>query len=261
MCDRAASETLGKRLEESAGQSYREKVAVSNREAQLGTTFVRLADSLVTGFDVIDLLHDLVSECKRVLEVAEAGLVLEDSDGILQNMTSTSERCAFVEEQQVELGEGPCIDAFRGGSVVTIDDIANEQKWPAFREVALASGFRSVHAIPMRLRTDIIGAINLFGDTPGALTRADASVGAALADIATIAILQHRLIDEQSVVSEQLQSALNSRVLIEQAKGVIAQSHSVSMDEAFARLRSHARSNGEILRDVAERVVTENLQV
>jgi len=222
---------------------------------------VRLADSLVTGFDVIDLLHDLVSECKRVLEVAEAGLVLEDADGILQNMTSTSERCAFVEERQVELGEGPCIEAFRTGSVITVDDIIDSEKWPAFREVALAAGFRSVHAIPMRLRTEIIGAINLFGDTPGALTPADASVGGALADIATIAIIQHRLIDERSLVSEQLQRALSSRVLIEQAKGVIAQSHSVSMDDAFARLRSHARSNGEILRDVAERVVAHELVV
>lgn len=236
-------------------------MVVTNREAHLGTAFVRLADSLVGGFDVVELLNTLVEECKGVLDVDEAGLVLADSKHRLQAMAATSDSCALLEQSQIENGTGPCIEAFTSGEVVTIDDIERSFRWADFRSVALDSGYRAVHAVPLRLRTEIIGALNLFSKEPGALTGQDAMVAQALADVATIAIIQYRSASEQTVVATQLQNALDSRVVIEQAKGVISQFSQVSMDEAFTRMRSRARSSNSSLRSVAETVVSRQLQL
>jgi GAF domain-containing protein len=236
-------------------------MVVTNREAHLGTAFVRLADSLVGGLDVVDILNILVEECKTVLDVDEAGLVLAGAGHELQMMVATSDTSAFLEQAQIKAGEGPCIEAFTSGQVVTIDDIERSFRWADFRTTALAAGFRAVHAVPLRLRDDIIGALNLFSITPGALTGQDATVAQALADVATIAIIQYRAASEQSVVTTQLQNALDSRVVIEQAKGVIAQYSQVSMDEAFARMRTRARSSNSSLRSVAETVIARELQL
>jgi len=236
-------------------------MVVSSREAHLGATFVHLADSLVSGFDVVDLLDTLVHECKSVLAVDEAGLVLTNGSGVLSTMASTSSRASALEIAQLQAGEGPCIEAFHRGRVVTIDDIERSFTWAPFRDMAISMGFRSVHAVPLRLRTETIGAINLFGEEPGALDEEDAAVAQALADVATIAIIQHRTARENTAVRWQLQSALDSRVLIEQAKGVLAQSLGISVDQAFCKLRGYARSHSEPLQQVAEAVVGQRLQL
>jgi len=231
-------------------------MTATNREARLGTIFVRLADTMVDDYDMVDLLDTLVEECKLVLDVSEVGLVLADSDAGLQVMASTSERSSLIEALQLREHEGPCMQCYATGEVVTIHDIKDlGEQWRHFSKLALEQGFRSVHAVPLRLRGRTIGALNLFRDGTGALNEDDAAVAQALADVATISIMQERFIREQEVVSEQLQRALDARVIIEQAKGVLAQSHRIPVDDAFIRLRAYARINDSRLVDVASKVV------
>ena len=230
------------------------------REAHLITTFVTLADTLVAGYDVVDLLHTLVEECVAILGIDAAGIVLSDPAGTLHLIASSDGRSERVEAAQVDSGEGPCVESFRSGGVVAVDDI-RESGPSRFRDAAEAGGFRSVLAVPLRLRTSTIGALNLFSGAVGALRGEDAAVARALADVATIGILQERAIRDGRQLTEQLEHALASRVLIEQAKGIVAQTRQVPVDEAFAVLRDYARRNNERLRDVAERVVERRLTV
>ncbi|HEV7949626.1 MAG TPA: GAF and ANTAR domain-containing protein [Glaciihabitans sp.] len=237
-------------------------MVATSREAQLGRAFVHLTDTLVATYDIVELLDSLVHHCVELLEVAEAGLVLANSEDDLQVMASTSERNSLIEALQLQSSEGPCMQSFATGEVVTVEDIRTlEYKWPAFRELALNQGFRSVHAVPLRLRGRTIGALNLFRETVGPLPDEDADVAQAFADVATIGIVQERLLSEQHAVSTQLQRALDGRVLIEQAKGVLLQSYRISADEAFFRLRDFARRNNRALLDVANSVVTRKLSV
>jgi GAF domain-containing protein len=237
-------------------------MTATSREARLGTIFVRLADTMVDDYDMVELLDTLVEECKLVLDVAEAGLVLADSDAGLQVMASTSERSSLIESLQLREHEGPCMQCYATGEVVTIHDIRDlGDRWQSFSELALEQGFRSVHAVPLRLRGRTIGALNLFRESVGALNEDDAAIAQALADVATIGIMQERLIREQTVISDQLQRALDARVVIEQAKGVVAQSHRIPVDAAFLRLRNYARSNDVRLVDAASKVVRRQISV
>jgi GAF domain-containing protein len=237
-------------------------MSATNREARLGTIFVRLADTMVDDYDMVELLDTLVEECKLILDVSEAGLVLADSDAGLQVMASTSERSSLIEALQLREHEGPCMQCYATGEVVTIHDIRElGDRWPKFSELALEQGFLSVHAVPLRLRGRTIGALNLFRETAGALNDDDAAIAQALADVSTIGIMQERLIREQTVISDQLQRALDARVVIEQAKGVLAQSHRIPVDDAFVRLRNYARVNDARLVDVASKVVRRQITV
>ncbi|PRY70603.1 GAF domain-containing protein [Glaciihabitans tibetensis] len=237
-------------------------MSATGREAQLGSIFVRLADTMVDDYDMVDLLDTLVQECKLVLDVSEAGLVLADSDAGLQVMASTSERSSLIEALQLRSHEGPCMQCYATGEVVTIEDIRKlGDRWPMFAELALEQGIRSVHAVPMRLRGRTIGALNLFSERTGMLGADDAAIAQALADVATISIMQERMSREQAIVGEQLQRALDARVVIEQAKGVLAQSHRIPVDDAFVRLRAYARVNDARLVDVASQVVRRQITV
>ncbi|MES2093286.1 MAG: GAF and ANTAR domain-containing protein [Actinomycetota bacterium] len=233
-----------------------------SRESRLSAAFVAAADTLTADYDVVDLLHTLVTECTEILDAQAGGLMLVDSVGQLQVVASTSERADLVEVMQLAAGAGPCVDCFTSGTVVSVPDIqASTGDWPAFRLAAGQPGFKSVHATPMRLRGEVIGTMNLFGTAVGRLKRRDAAVAQALADVATIGILHERITAKSQVVTEQLQRALDSRVLIEQAKGVLSQSAGLSMDEAFLVLRSYARNHNLTLRVVAEGVATRTLDV
>jgi GAF domain-containing protein len=235
-------------------------MVAETRERRLVDTFVTLADTLVAGYDVVDLLQTLVEACAELLDASAAGLLLADDSGDLAVVASTSERSRLVEMMQLHSGHGPCVEAYTTGAVVEVEDLELlSSRWPDFREEALAQGFRSVHAIPLRLRGTVIGTLNLFLSEPGLMSPEDASVARGLADVATIGILHERTIRENSVAREQLQHALDSRVLIEQAKGVIAQTRNVDMDAAFRILRAYARSNNLNLHDVAARVVARSV--
>jgi len=236
-----------------------------SREATLANTFVRLADTLIDDYDMIDLLDMLVAQCVALLDSDAGGLMIADpaaQDVSLELVVSTNEEAGFVEVNQLNAGSGPCIDCYTTGKPVSVRDIAADpERWPGFRESALENGFRSMHAFPMRLRGTVIGAMNLFSTRPGVLSTRDITVGQALADVATIGILQERSIRDQTVVTAQLQRALDSRVVIEQAKGVIAHSTGADMNEAFAMLREYARSHGRRLSEVASEVAERRLTI
>ena len=232
------------------------------RERRLTAAFVTLADTLVAGFDVVELLHTLVDTCAELLDASAAGIMLADSTGELAVVASTSERSRLVEVMQLSSGSGPCVECFETGASVTVPDVSLlDDRWPGFREAALEQGFRSVHGFPLRLRGHVIGTLNLFHTETGYLSDEDTAVAQGLADVATIGILQERAVREADVARIQLQHALDSRVLIEQAKGVIAHTRNVDMDEAFRALRNHARSNHLNLRDVSELVVSRVLTI
>ena len=237
-------------------------MTTETRESKLSTAFVRLADTLVADFDVVDLLHWLVEECTNILDTQAGGLMLVDPAGVLQLVASTSEEAELVEVFQLAAGDGPCLECFRTGTPVTAGDIESDgARWPEFRDEALRLGFRSVHATPMRLRGQTIGTMNLFSFNVGKLAQSDIAVAQALADVATIGILQERSIRSANLVSEQLQHALDSRILIEQAKGVIAATTGLSMTDAFAAMRLYARERNLPLRQVADDVIARRIEV
>jgi GAF domain-containing protein len=227
-----------------------------SREALMTRTLVKLADTLVDDFDVVDLLTTLADRCVEVLNIAAAGIMLVAPEGELRAMTSSSEAMRVVELFELQSLEGPCLDCYRTGQPVVNNDLTSDDgRWPGFAAVALATGFRAADAVPMRLRRQVIGALNLFRTEPGSLTDDDLIAAQAFADIATIAILQHRSALEAQVVNDQLNHALNSRIAIEQAKGMIAEREGLDMEHAFARLRNHARNHNERLVTVATAIV------
>ncbi len=230
------------------------------REAMFARTLVDLADTLVTGFDVVELLTTLADRCVDVLDVGAAGIMLVAPDGTLRVMASSSDAMRLLELFELQSTQGPCLDCYRTGSPVVNQDLALVNgRWPRFSSEALAAGFHSVHALPMRLRGTVIGALNLFHVEPGEMPRAEVDCAQALADVATIAILQHRATLEAQLLNEQLQHALNSRIVIEQAKGMVAERESLNMQEAFSALRNYARTHKMRLVDVAGSVVDGSL--
>jgi GAF domain-containing protein len=224
----------------------------------IGRTFVALADTLVDTYDLIDFLHVLTAQSVELLGVAAAGILLADARGDLQVLASSSERMRVLELLEVQRSSGPCGDAFRTGDVVREDDLvaaAAAGRWPGFGPQAVEHGFASVYAVPMRLRSQRIGALNLFADRPNGLSRADEALGQAMADVATIGILHARSLQEQEVLAEQLSTALHTRIIIEQANGVLAEQSGLEIDQAFSTMRTYARNHNLKLTDVARDVV------
>jgi GAF domain-containing protein len=236
-------------------------VNAADRETRLLDAFSTLSDTLVADLDVIDLLQTLVDTCDALFDIAAAGLLLADPDsGELDLVASTNESSRIVEAIQLSAVAGPCIDAFRQSRTVTVPDIAAlPDRFAAFRRSALGEGFRSVYAIPMRIRSTTIGTMNLFRTDVGELNDADRRAALALTAVATVGILQERSMRASEVVQRQLQHALDSRVVIEQAKGVLAQTHEVTMDVAFDRLRAYARTERLSIAEVARGLVDRTL--
>jgi GAF domain-containing protein len=222
------------------------------RETLLAQTLVELADTLVDDFDVVELLTLVADRCVEVLDVDAAGLMLIAPDGDLRSMASSSEAMHVLELFELQSHEGPCLDCYRTGQPVVNQDLATVNgRWPRFAAEALAAGFHSVHALPMRLRGTVIGALNLFHIHAGQMRKPDVDAAQAFADVATIAILQHRATLESQLVNEQLNHALNSRVAIEQAKGMVAERLGLNLEQAFTALRGHSRNHNLRLVDVA----------
>jgi transcriptional regulator with GAF, ATPase, and Fis domain len=232
-----------------------------DHERRLATAFVSLADTLVDDYDIIDLLDRLVGHCVALLGADAAGLLLADNRQQLRVVAASSEDAELMELLQVQAQQGPCLDCFAAGEPVSVPDLsATRARWPEFvAAVDQHTAFRSVPALPLRLRGHAIGAMNLFGHQPGPIRESDLALGQALADVATIGILQERAIRRGEVVTEQLQTALTSRVIIEQAKGVLAEHAGVSMNEAFTRLRGFARGRNLRLSEVAGQLVARQL--
>lgn len=231
------------------------------RQALTATAFVELVDTLVGDFDVIDVLTGLTTRCVELLGAAAAGVLLADQDGTLRVIGSSTEQIQLLELFQVQNDQGPCLDAYTTGTVVINADLTSGSPWPTFAAESIAAGFPSVCAIPLRLKTVILGCLNLFMSEPVGLPAADVALGRALADVASIAIVQDQATRESVIREGHLQHALQSRIAIEQAKGMIAQRSTLDMDAAFRRLLGYARNHNRGLTEVAEAVATGALSV
>jgi GAF domain-containing protein len=225
---------------------------------RLARVFVEIADTLVDEFDLIDFLHMLVTRTADLIDGSTVGLLLTDQHDELRFMAASDENTKLLELFQVQNEQGPCLDAYRTAQPVINTDLdRGTLLWPLFAPRAAAAGFRTVHAFPLRLRREVIGALNVFGTTAGAaFDEADVQIVQALADVAAISLLQERSIHRGEMLTEQLQGALNSRITIEQAKGSLASSHGITTDEAFDMLRAYARRGNHRLIDIATTVVT-----
>lgn len=230
--------------------------SLAGRERQLARAFVALADTLVADFDVVDFLGMLTGQVVDLVDVAAAGVILRGGQDRLQVAATSSHRAELLELFAVQTDDGPCVDCVRTGEPVSSPDLqASALRWPRFAAAARECGFRSAHALPMRLRDDVLGGLTLLGTEPRGVGADDLALAQALADVATIGILQQRTIEHGDQLSAQLQTALNSRVLIEQAKGVLAEHGGMSMDEAFGHLRGYARGHHRRLTELAAEVV------
>jgi GAF domain-containing protein len=221
----------------------------------LSETFVELTDTMVADFDIIDFLHVLTTRSVELLDVSAAGLLLADPRGELRVVAASSEAARLLELFQLQNDQGPCLDCFRSGHPVAAPNLSADQRWPRFAAAAGQAGFSAVQALPMRLRDQIIGALNLFRATPGTFDTDSVHVGQAMADVATIGLLHERSMRRSDTLNEQLQTALNSRVIIEQAKGKLAERLGIDVNQAFTLLRDQARNRNQRLSDLARAVV------
>ena len=233
-----------------------------SREQLLSRVFVELADTLVTEFDALDLLHILTDRSVELLHADAAGLILGDQRGHLQVVASTSHTARLLELFELQNSEGPCLDCFTTGQpVVNVDLLEAKERWPSFMIASTEAGYQSTHALPLRLRDHVIGAMNLFCLEKSTLSEDDIALGQALADVATIGLLQERAVRQQELLAEQLQTALNSRILIEQAKGALAERAGMDVDEAFDVMRAFSRKARRPLTGVALAVVNGSMTV
>jgi hypothetical protein len=233
-----------------------EETVMDDREGALVQAFVTLADTLVDDYDVVEFAQELVEDCISLLAADSAGLLLDDLHGGMQVLASTTEQARMLELLQIQSDSGPCLQAYRTGQQMLIEDLSvDTDRWHEFATRATAEGFRAVFAIPLRLRSERIGALNLFRRQPGMIAGPDLLVAQALADVATIGILHQRVLTRGALVNSQLQTALNSRIIIEQAKGVLAERSGLDMEQAFRELRSMARNSNRHLSDTARAVI------
>jgi transcriptional regulator with GAF, ATPase, and Fis domain len=230
------------------------------REQRLGQVFVELADTLVDDFGVIDLLHVLCDRSVELLQADAAGLILTDQRGQLHVMASTTEEALLLELFVLQNDEGPCLDCYSTGRpIVNVDLDEVDQRWPRFHAATIRAGYRSTHALPLRLRGTTVGVLNLLCIDRSTLSQDDISLGQALCDVATVALLQERSLREGEILAEQLQGALNSRIMIEQAKGILAARAGIGVDAAFNLMRDHARRDHQQLSVIATALINGTL--
>jgi GAF domain-containing protein len=225
------------------------------REAMLARAFVRLADTLASDFDVVDFLHGLSADSVEILRAAAAGVMLADAHGGLRLIASSDERMRLLELFELQGEQGPCLDAYSSGRAVQATAADSRARWPVFAPQAYDAGFQLMCAVPLRVRTDVIGALNLFRGNDEPFTGAELEIAQAMAEMAAIGLIQERAVRERNLLAAQLQAALNSRVIIEQAKGMIAEYLTMTVDDAFVVLRNYARYNNRKLSEVAGDVV------
>jgi transcriptional regulator with GAF, ATPase, and Fis domain len=232
----------------------------TDREHEITLAFVSIANSMADGIDIVELLSGLTHDCARLLDIASAGLLLADGHGTLHVLAASSERTHDLEIFQLQRDEGPCLDCFHSGQQVSVNDLSQEtDRWPQFVAAATAAGFAAVHALPMRLRGTTLGALNLFNTNAGALAADDLALAQALAHVASIALVSDKAANDKETINEQLQTALTSRVAIEQAKGILAQLGSLDTDQAFAVLQRYAQNHNAHLSQVAHQLVAGKL--
>ena len=230
------------------------------REHEIVRSFVDLSNELVDDYDVVEMLSQLTVHCASLLDISSAGLLLADGRGALHLMASSSERTHHLELFQLQRDEGPCLDCYRDREPVKVPDLESETaRWPQFCEAAREVGFKSVHALPMRLRDNVLGTLGLFGEEIGSLEDEDLALAQALVHVASVALINERAANDRATINTQLQHALTSRIVVEQAKGVLAHAGGLDMSSSFTVLRRYARDNGRKLSEVAAEVVAREL--
>ena len=229
------------------------------REAVLARAFVRLADTLASDFDIVDFLQSLSADSVEILEAEAAGVMLADARGGLRLIASSDERMRLLELFELQGEQGPCLDAFATGRAVQASAADSRSRWPVFAPHASDAGFQMMCAVPLRLRTDVIGALNLFRGTDELFTDAEMDIAQAIGEMAAIGLIQERALRERTLLTEQLQAALSSRVVIEQAKGMLAEYLTMTVDDAFQLLRNYARDRNRKLSHVASDVVNRKI--
>jgi transcriptional regulator with GAF, ATPase, and Fis domain len=229
------------------------------RERLLARAFVRLADTLADEFDLVEFLHGLSVDSVEIIGAEAASVMLPDTSGALRVVASSEERMRVLELFEIQSAQGPCLDAFGSGRAVQASAAESRRRWPVFALRASEAGFNVMCAVPLRARTDTIGALNIFRGNDEPFSDAELEIARAMAQVATIALIQERAIRERSLLVEQLQAALRSRVVIEQAKGMLAEHLSTTVDEAFQLLNKYARDRNRKLTDLARDVVDRKL--
>ena len=237
---------------------------MADRVQHILDTFVELADTMASDYEISEFLRTLVERCAEVLDVTTGGVMLETPNGPLQLAAAVTDEMEALEQAEIDTQDGPCHQAYRTGEQVVAEDLEDSgvaERWPRVYQQMRDVGMRAVYAFPMRLRDDRIGALNLYRDTPGEFHTDDVRLGQAFADVAAIGILQERKVTNAERRAEQLQTALDSRIVIEQAKGVISVALDVTVDQAFDVIRQHARSTNQKVRDVAQAVIDRGADV
>jgi transcriptional regulator with GAF, ATPase, and Fis domain len=244
----------------SDSREEKQDTTMSTREGRINMAFIQATAALMKPYDVIDLLSTLMDACIDIFDVQAAGVLIADAVGELELVASTSEEAAIVETMIIDAGAGPCVDAFTSGTIISIASIGSEaHPWPAFRTAALEQGYQSTHAIPMRIRGETVGVMNLLGTSSRALEHGDVDLAQSLADIATLGIVHEKSFENPNSISDQFHLALDTRIMIEQAKGALALHGSLTMTEAFTALRNYARRNHQTLRHIAEGILAQQI--
>ena len=228
-------------------------------EALLARAFVRLADTLASDFDIVEFLHGLSVDSVEILRVAAAGVMLADARGRLRLIASSDERMRLLELFEFQGAQGPCLDAFSSGRALQASAADSRVRWPVFAPQASGAGFQRMCAVPLRVRTDVIGALNLFRGDDEPFTGTEVEIAQAMAEMAAIGLIRERSLRERNMLVGQLQAALNSRVVIEQAKGILAEYLTITVDEAFTLLRNYARDHNLKLSEIATDVVNRKI--
>jgi hypothetical protein len=230
---------------------------IADRENDIIRSFISFSDSLVGDFDVLDVSIRLAEDCARLLDIAAVGLLLADAEDVLHLLAATSEQARSLEAFQLQRDEGPCLDCFHSGSSVSVPELASAaDRWPRFVSVALEQGFASVHALPMKLWEEPLGALGLFGNSPGDLDEQDLNLAQALAHVASIAILRESHAPSRSMLIPGVQGAISSRNALEVAKGIVADAAGVDTDAAFLRLRQYGHAHGQSLSHLARMFIS-----
>jgi GAF domain-containing protein len=240
--------------------SYYDDMSAVQRELELANIFVLLADTVRSDYEVMSAMGHLADACTQFTDAVDVGVLLANDAGVLRIVASTNERASDVEEAQLGSGDGPCLESFQGNRVVEVRDIVDvRDRWPDFAAQASESGYRAARSVPLEVHGHVVGTLNLFAAKPGPLLDQDIALVSSFVRVATISIVQQRAFDAQKTVAEQLQGALDSRVIVEQAKGVLAEQRATEVGDAFQIMRKYARDNGLRLKDIAHRVVQREL--
>ncbi|CAN5907388.1 GAF and ANTAR domain-containing protein [soil metagenome] len=221
----------------------------------------RFAGTLVEGYDLADVLERVGADIRSVLDVAGAGVMLGDDDGNLRFTSTSDSVLEKLEALQIELDEGPCLRAYRSGEIVVATDLSTDERFPDFGSRAVDAGMSAVYSFPMHIEEAVFGALNLYRREPGDFTDDQVEVGQTFANVATSYLSNARDSEQQTLLTKQLQHALNSRVLIEQAKGFVSARTDLDLPDAFGLIRSYARRNQVKVRDVARDLLHGDLSV